>query len=807
MTDKTSKQTSFGSVRAVYESVNQRMEQLRNREKQRKQTWCKNFLELLLQYYACYINSLALFHLNGTPVETPLFESLIQCLKVPIYGNRIETAHSSILPDRLIYDVLTSIDLLQSLFNGSILSADEAGPRIYLLEVTYEADYEKAINKAESLGICKNRLWNLVSGCRRGWFDLPALLAMIDESVERAELFRHTDDFDLRAQAAVGALGGLSGEHGHQDCTPDLCHFSSMDSTRVAQRHKCSQSKRQSCSLIQFSAMSGNTINDVVWTYRIDSTMLNHRTVPYRPSCTEYVAVSHVWSDGTGAGVHGDGQMNECLFRFFCDIAKILQCGGIWWDAISIPSEPKLRKEAIRRMHFHFRSAKYTVVHDEYLMKFPWKDDGTPCLALVLSPWFTRGWTALELTMSKSVKILFKNPDDDRMPVIKDLNQDVLANRLTASLGHLVASLIVRKVWQVGNIGREERNLWELTDILKTRSTSWPRDRVVIAALLSGINPATETTNMQAFVMNQIITSYRFINASVLIHGSSTIEEHGRLSWCPTDLFSRSSAILLDDIKFWHHLKLEISLDAALDGMFLARPLNSMNLKVLEPFSTHIALHRKLRSAFTKSKEHLIITCSQNQRICLVVRAISIENIPRRAIECEPVGVVLCNLSRSELVLDRKSDPAVMKGWLSSVVIRIGADAATPNKGSSAEDLLRSYYQDKGPVDPTERLYNPFTTSVYAVSGKRIVNNIIDAYVAESSNPDYSASHRNYSKRADGTAVPYVRARNYVAEDGPSGYSPMDVLERLEGLETFKDGGVQMATRPSEFDSICLRNW
>lgn len=43
-----------------------------------------------------------------------------------------------------------------------------------------------------------------------------------------------------------------------------------------------------------------------------------------------YVAISHVWSDGTGAG--GDkmnGNVNSCLFDYFARIAQELECDGI----------------------------------------------------------------------------------------------------------------------------------------------------------------------------------------------------------------------------------------------------------------------------------------------------------------------------------------------------------------------------------------------------------------------------------------------------------------------------------------------
>jgi hypothetical protein len=103
------------------------------------------------------------------------------------------------------------------------------------------------------------------------------------------------------------------------------------------------------------------------------------------PPKDPYIAISHVWSDGTGVGVKTAGSVNSCLFDFFADLAKNLGCTAVWWDALSIPTEPKARSKAFNKMHANYANAKYTVVHDNYLLDFEWKDNGSPCLALALS--------------------------------------------------------------------------------------------------------------------------------------------------------------------------------------------------------------------------------------------------------------------------------------------------------------------------------------------------------------------------------------------------------------------------------------
>lgn len=85
-------------------------------------------------------------------------------------------------------------------------------------------------------------------------------------------------------------------------------------------------------------------------------------------------------------------------------------------------------------------------MHDETLIEFEWKDDGTPCLALVLSAWFTRGWTALELYVSDKVVVLFKNPNSTGgKPLLKDLDKDIIAQDIVyAHPAHWLASLLSR---------------------------------------------------------------------------------------------------------------------------------------------------------------------------------------------------------------------------------------------------------------------------------------------------------------------------------------------------------------------------
>jgi hypothetical protein len=243
-----------------------------------------------------------------------------------------------------------------------------------------------------------------------------------------------------------------------------------------------------------------------------------------------YVAVSHICSDGTGIEIQKPGLVNKCLFDYMASITKRLGCEAIWWDTISIPTEQAARRKAINNMCTNYNKAACTVIHDRYLLNYEWADDGSPCVALVFSPWFTRGWAALELIMSKMVKVLFKGPNELER-VIKDLNEDILAHDPSrCSRAHWIASTIIRRLRQ------PIRNITDLMAVLKSRSTSWPRGRMTIAGLLAGLK-FEEYNIHQEEITKAVIGQVVRINPSSLLHGQVTIAESGGWSWYPPSLY------------------------------------------------------------------------------------------------------------------------------------------------------------------------------------------------------------------------------------------------------------------------------
>ncbi|KAJ5173842.1 ankyrin repeats (3 copies) domain-containing protein [Penicillium coprophilum] len=341
------------------------------------------------------------------------------------------------------------------------------------------------------LKFCPNRVWAVAGE------DLPNLLPHVET---------HEDHIERNK---------------HELCTFDFCEYSRRDFTSVPQRCEC---KTEDCRKIGYqfprrvldeAARSGKS---TVW--KLAGQVMLESPRPF-------MAVSHVWSDGTGAGSWQEGEVKECLYGFFRDIAEDFGCEGIWWDTISIPREKAARTQAVSRMHINYQDARITLVHDLFLRNWEW-DPQTACFAILMSPWFSRGWTALELAQSPKVKIIFKGPQG---PIIKDLDEEILAKEDSDEEDkHEVrrrrASQIIR------NLRRPITSVNKLLAVLGSRYTSWPKDLSIISALLVGVEPDESQQNTYMRIVRKLAK----VSPGHLFHNAATMS--GGSSWCPTSLFS-----------------------------------------------------------------------------------------------------------------------------------------------------------------------------------------------------------------------------------------------------------------------------
>lgn len=312
----------------------------------------------------------------------------------------------------------------------------------------------------------------------------------------------------------------------HQECAYDFCELSTRDFTSVQQRHECSQESRERCQPLK-GLFNGQTLNQAALAGK--STVWNLEGKNTFPLSQPFMAISHLWSDGTGTGTWPVGQVNECLFAFFRRIAYQFHCEGIWWDTLCIPQDRVARAIVIQTMDSYFQYARVTLVHDVFLREWLWDGAESACIAILLSPWFSRGWTALELARSRRVKVLFKGPEG---PVIKDLDEDILSKiDKTTHFSHWAGSEIIQ------NLRKGISDLNGLVRVLRPRHTSWPKDMAVISGLLLGVDlePVSEGGSiLQQEIYKRVMAMIGWLHPGHLFHNTATIADEE--SWCPRTL-------------------------------------------------------------------------------------------------------------------------------------------------------------------------------------------------------------------------------------------------------------------------------
>ena len=549
----------------------------------------------------------------------------------------------------------------------------------------------EATQTARQAGICQNRLWNLtVGGGEREEIDLPVLMMMLNKhSQDSVPFLRHREHKDQgraprnmatpesQNRTISASIKELHLSSDHDVCTAEVCSFSNIDSTRVEQLHKCSG---KACGEpLRFA--SSRRYKRITWWLNNngDNNGSPHNAITKGKG--QYMAISHVWSDGTGGGVQGEGLVNRCLFTYFRDIARNFGCTAIWWDTISIPTERVARQTAISRMHKNFSQASHTIIHDQYLAQFPWTDDGLPCLALLLSPWFTRAWTALELMMSRKgkVSVIFRHPSDCSSYTIQNLDHNVLAHHPAyCSRGHWVASSLVRQLrsQQFGSIG-------DIMKVLRTRNSSWPRDLMVIAGLLTGHEPKVNVPGFVARTTRDIILGLVEIEESFLYHGHATMTQKGGFSWCPSSLLDvhiRTNANRADRAD-----RVFVSEHGALTGTWEYRMLRKKDVDKVRPYSFHISVAWQIRTALEQWDSCLLLRSPYHNDVrALLVVPLDVgksEICGRvyKVLECDYVGTIYTSLE-----------------WGPSYKITVRLGMLTDDANTSSEEVIRRYDDTEG---------------------------------------------------------------------------------------------------------------
>jgi hypothetical protein len=138
-----------------------------------------------------------------------------------------------------------------------------------------------------------------------------------------------------------------------------------------------------------------------------------------------------------------------------------------------------------------------------------------------MSPWFSRGWTALELAKSRKVKVIFKGPYG---LLIQDLDEQILAKEDEDDGPHKEASRIIR------NLRQGITTLNSLLTVLGSRYTSWPKDRAIISGLLADVELPNNSQKdiWQQDIYKGILMKIHKVSLGHLFYNSATMP---KVSW------------------------------------------------------------------------------------------------------------------------------------------------------------------------------------------------------------------------------------------------------------------------------------
>ncbi|KAH7303509.1 hypothetical protein B0I35DRAFT_446712 [Stachybotrys elegans] len=503
--------------------------------------------------------------------------------------------------EEIISEVINILDWLRYLWfpddsDARSLQVESRAPIIQYYRRRKDA---RQVNEAlkdpriRDLNICPHWIWNLAIA-RGGQCDsLSAILDCVskpDSSIRR-----------LRKK--------------HTACNEQICFVAFEDAGSAVSLHKCHE---QECHSYTFdisllSEKFRDLVRPIPWVqtaWDVSPFFHGQTTVSNGLELIDqhgsYIAISHVWADGTGVGAKEQGHVNSCLVDYWADIAQSLECKGLWWDSICLPIDKASRRKALDVMLLNFEKAKYVIVHDQDLAHLPYPGSKEAAIALVFSTWFTRGWTSAELYSSRKgrrkVKVIFKHPTDtaSTAPYLVDL-EDMLWDEngieqifnFIPTLAHMSASRIIRQLLT------DIDDLPGLQGVLQTRSTSWLKDKAIIASLLVLQRSSIDSSLTMPELTRNILRELGDVGIpySSLVHGQVPMTRSGGWSWCPPSIFDMGTPNIIPDVQQESMERLAISHEGVLSGYFTVFPVLLQDIDKIHPLGHHPAITMQVRMA------------------------------------------------------------------------------------------------------------------------------------------------------------------------------------------------------------------
>ncbi|KAI3318587.1 hypothetical protein HD806DRAFT_511259 [Xylariaceae sp. AK1471] len=224
----------------------------------------------------------------------------------------------------------------------------------------------------------------------------------------------------------------ITRDHKNIGCTPEKCKMKSMDENgNYTSYHTKTCQNREECKpcgppLNEIINILGNDNENLIPLLEFDDKKKGgerFKVVRFDRNnsneVTEFVTISHVWSDGWGN--EEENKLNECQLKFINrQIKRVIKSGPalFWMDTLVAPvtkSYEKQRKKAIRQIPSVFGKSSSTIVLDNGLCGTnagQTDQPAVPAMALYSSVWMRRLWTLQEAYLSNRIYITFEEAEN-----------------------------------------------------------------------------------------------------------------------------------------------------------------------------------------------------------------------------------------------------------------------------------------------------------------------------------------------------------------------------------------------------------
>lgn len=455
----------------------------------------------------------------------------------------------------------------------------------------------------------------------------------------------------------------------HGRCSVDECVQYNIDESKYQTRHRVDGCQ---CRMLSPPLVD---VNDALRHEKIpvinapsllglDSEAIVRGHSPERP--LEFVAFSHVWSDGLGSTT--EEGIPECQIQYLMETS--LHAAGtsmFWIDSLCIPRDRATRKLAISMMSKTYSSASATVVLGQRIKRcdFKWSLE-TRIVALSLSTWQERLWTLQESSLSRRVIFMFENDLVLAEKIIEE--SGVKIHRPVVRTAHILLDNFTNWVHTDDvTVGGLQRNLYRRT------STKPGDESLAVAPFLNiDVKPLLEVEGEER--MMRFWDEVQHVPKGIIFHNLEKLSRDG-YRWAPRSIMNQKNAVVLDvrDMSatvtksglkgvYWvYKLRTQYYIPSGRTESIFYDPLSETCLKVLE---SGAALNPSLNSNSVVVFERQLTPAAQN---CLgvVLRRVS-DGIDRSSqhIPVDEFGGPVVVILFSEAILTSMVGPELgWRGW------------------------------------------------------------------------------------------------------------------------------------------------